>query len=69
MSFEMWLKSVIDGRKGDILTLFNLNILTDTYVHLHDSGHWTTLKYVPSMHEDIIKHCDVPLLYLGHAFM
>ena len=67
MSFETWLEAVIDGRKGDVLTLFALNILTDMhiYVHLHDNGHWTTLKYVPSMHEDITRCCDVHLLYLG----
>ena len=67
MSFETWLEAVINGRKGDVLTFFALNILTHMhiYVHLHDGVHLTTLKYVPSMHEDIIKCCDVHLLYLG----
>ena len=32
-----WIEAIEDGRKGDVLTLFALSILTDVhlYVHLH----------------------------------
>ena len=67
MSFETWREAVIDGRKGNVLTLFALNILMDlhTYVHLLAGCCWTTLKNVPESHEDIVKCCDIHLLYLG----
>ena len=45
MVFNMWIEAIEDGRKGDVLTLFALSILTDVhaYVHLHTGQHWTTL--------------------------
>ena len=69
MSFKTWLEAIIDGRKGDVLTLYALNILMDlhTYVHLHEGGYWTTLKKVTEMHEEILKCCDIHLLYLDHG--
>ena len=67
MSFDVWMEAIEDGRKGEILTLFALSILTDlhTYVHLHKSQYWTTLKMVPSTHEKILSACKIHLLYLG----
>ena len=67
MSFDIWMEAIKDGRKEDILTLFALSILTDlhTYVHLQEGQYWTTLKMVPSTHEEILSACKIHLLYLG----
>ena len=68
MSFDIWIEAIEDGRKGDVLILFALSILTDVhaYVHLHAGQHWTTLKNVLDFHEDVLNACKVHLLYLGH---
>ena len=33
MSFKTWLEAIINGRKGDVLTLYALNILTDLHTY------------------------------------
>ena len=69
MSFDVWMQAIKDGRKGDILTLFVLSVLTDfhTYAHLHEGQYWSTLKTVPNTHEEVLCACEIHLLYLGRG--
>ena len=51
------MEAITDGRKGDVLALYGLSLLTDTtdthmYVHLHDGQMWMTLKNVPDTHDE-----------------
>ena len=43
LSIDMWLESITDGRKGNVLVLFGLNLLTETHcvVHLANGQIWT----------------------------
>ena len=58
-----------DGRKGDVLALYGLSVLTEvhTFVHLHNNQFWSTLKKAPNNHGDAIKMCAKHLLYLGRG--
>ena len=50
----MWMEAIDEGRKGDVLTLYGLSLLMDvlTYIHLHNGKFWSTLKNVPSSHDE-----------------
>ena len=56
MTLEVWLDTIKEGRKGDILSPYGLSLLLDihTVVHLHNGGIWTTLKTVPNDHDEVI---------------
>ena len=38
-----------------------------TFIHLHNGQFWTTLKNVPSTHEETLHKCKVHALYLGRG--
>ena len=63
-----WLQGVKEGRKGNILTLFMLSLITRVHccVHLKERNYWTTLKEVPTTHEEFMQWCNVHLAYLGN---
>ena len=63
-----WLQEVKEGRKGNILTLFMLSLITRVhcYVHLKEKNYWTTLKDVPTTHAEFMQRCNVHLTYLGN---
>ena len=69
LSYKQWLEAIEDGRKGDILVLYGLSVLTEvhTYVHLHNNQFWSTLKKVPESHSETLKMCAKHLLYLGRG--
>ena len=61
------LDSIVDGRKGDVLTLLGLCMLTECHVLVHLKGGkmWTSLQEVPSSHTLILKQVNLQLVYLG----
>ena len=63
-----WLQGVKEGSKGNILTLFMLSLITRVHccVHLKEKNYWTTLKEVPTTHEEFMQRCNVHLSYLGN---
>ena len=67
--YTQWFEAVDDGRKGDVLALYSLSLLTEvhTFVHLHNNQFWSTLKKAPDNHADAIKMCARHLLYLGRG--
>ena len=69
LTLDNWMEAIMDGRKGDVLALYGLSLLTDThtYVHLHDGQMWTTLKNVPYTHNEILKSSGVHIMYLGRG--
>ena len=63
------MEAINEGCKGDVLTLYGLSLLADvhTFIHLHNGQFWTTLKNVPSTHEETLRKCKVHALYLGRG--
>ena len=45
LRIDMWSESITDGRKGDVLVLFGINLLTEMHclVHLANGQIWTML--------------------------
>ena len=66
---DSWLDSVIDGRKGDVLTLLGLSMLVEKHVlvHLKGGNIWSSLKTIPPKHSDALKQIDLHLVYLGRG--
>ena len=62
----MWMEAIDEGCKGDVLTLYGLSLLINvhTYIHLHNGKFWSTLKNVPSTHDETLRKCKVHALYL-----
>ena len=67
MTLEDWLISVGDNRRGDILSVFFLSIVTGRHVciYLHGGKMWSTLQIVPTNHNELLNHCDLHLVYMG----
>ena len=67
LSYENWLDSISEGRKGDILALFGLCMLFSVHalVHLKDGFIWMTLSKLLDDHAEDLKKCSVHLCYLG----
>ena len=67
LTLEEWLKSVKDGRRGDILCVYLLSMATGshTVVHLKHNKLWSTLKDRPASHDELIQQCNKHLVYLG----
>ena len=67
LTLDEWLKSVKDGRRGDILCVFLLSMATasHTAVHLKHNKIWSTLNHKPSSHDELMRQCDKHLAYLG----
>ena len=56
LTLDEWLKSVKDGRRGDILCVFLLSMATasHTAVHLKHNKIWSTLNHKPSSHDELM---------------
>ena len=69
LTVELWADKIWDGRKGDMLILFTLNLLMEmhTIVHLKDGQTWTTLANPNPNHSDDIKCCEIHLVYVGRG--
>ena len=69
LTLDIWADSIEDGRKGDFLTLYGLNLMLDshTIVHLHNNKLWTTVKDCALNHDEILCLCTFHLAYLGHG--
>ena len=51
-----WLKSVKEGRRGDILCVYLLSMATGTHtaVHMRNNKVWSTLEDMPTSHDELI---------------
>ena len=69
LNFDTWIEAIDEGCKGDVLTLYGLSLLANvhTYIHLHNGQFWSTLKNVPSNHDETLRKCKVHALYLGRG--
>ena len=69
MTLEVWIDTIREGRKGDILSLYALSMLLDAHmvVHLHNGEVWSTLQTVPTEHGEVISWCLIHLAYLGRG--
>ena len=67
LTLDEWLKSVKDGRRGDILCVYLLSMATGshTVLHMKHNKVWSTLKDMPASHDELIQQCDKHLVYLG----
>ena len=62
-----WLKSVKEGRRGNILCVYLLSMATGTHtaVHLSNNRVWSTLEVMPTLLDDLMRQCNKHLVYLG----
>ena len=67
LTLDDWLNSVAMNRRGDILCVFLLSIVTGrhTCIHLKEGRMWSTLRSVPVDHDEHVNLCDLHLVYLG----
>ena len=67
LTLDEWLNAVKNQRRGDILCLYFLNMITGrhTCIHLKGGHMWSTLNQVPVDHNEHVKCCDLHLAYLG----
>ena len=67
ITLENWSISVGENRRGDILSVFFLSMVTGRHVCIHLCGGkmWSTLQIVPTNHDELLKHCDLHLVYMG----
>ena len=66
---DSWLDSVIDGCKGDVLTLLGFSMLVEKHVlvHLKGGNIWSSLKTIMPKHPDVLKQIDLHLVYVGRG--
>ena len=69
LKLDEWMESIKDGRQGDILVLYGLCLLTDSYcvVHLNRNCIWSSLEYVPEDHTTLMERCEIHLCYAGNG--
>ena len=69
LTMDSWLDSIIDGCKGDVLTLLGLSMLVEKHVlvHLKGGNIWSSLKTIPPKHPDALKQIDLHLVYVGRG--
>ena len=69
ISIEVWADGIWDGRKGDVLVLYTLNLLLETHtiVHLKDGLTWSTLAQKGADHSEDLKCCEIHLTYVGRG--
>ena len=55
-TLDIWVDGIEDGRKGDFLALYGLNLMLDmhTVVHLKNDWLWTTIKDQSLSHDDVV---------------
>ena len=56
LDLDDWLKSVKNGRTGDIMYVYLLSMMTSKHcaIHLKGSKIWWTLKVVPFIHAELL---------------
>ena len=65
---DTWMDSIIDGRKGDILTLLSLCILVKKHVvHLKNGQVWNSFKDKLADHRTAVAQADIHLIYFGRG--
>ena len=69
LKLTAWVWSVKEGKKGDLLTLYVLSLITGVHccVHLKQQNYWTTLKDKPTTHVEYMQRCNVHLAYKGQC--
>ena len=69
LTLDNWLDSMHDGHKCDVLALMRLCLLIEKHVIVHLKGGtiWTSLKVIPTTHDEMIKQVDLHLVYLGRG--
>ena len=69
LSYENWLDSISDGRKGDVLALYGLCLLFSKHavVHLHNDLVWSTLASLSNNHLEDLQKLDIHLCYIGRG--
>ena len=62
-----WMKDIKEGRKGNLLTLYILSLVTGTHCCIHLKGQkcWMTLKEKPNTHAELMQRCNIHLAYMG----
>ena len=67
LTLDEWLKSVKEGRRGDLLCVYLLSMATGSHtaVHMRNNKVWSTLKDMPTSHDELIHQCEKHLVYLG----
>ena len=67
LTMDEWLNSVSMNRRGDILCVFLLSMVTGRHacIHLRNGRMWSTLQSVPLDHDEHVNMCDLHLVYLG----
>ena len=67
LTLDEWLHSVAMNRRGDILCVFLLSMVTGRHacIHLKEGRMWSTLRSVPVDHDEHVNLCDLHLVYLG----
>ena len=62
----LWLNSVIEGNRADILSIFLMCKVTQIHCFIHTkNGIWSSLYEEPQTHQEYIQKCNLHLLYLG----
>ena len=67
LTMDDWINAVKSNRRGDILSVFFLSMITGkhTFIHLKNKRIWCTLKVVPLHHQELIERCEIHLVYMG----
>ena len=67
LTLDEWMHSVAMNRRGDILCVFILSMVTGQHacIHLKEGRMWSTLRSVPVDHDEHVNLCDLHLVYLG----
>ena len=67
LTIDDWLKAAKSNRHGDIVCMYFLSMITGnhTFIHLKNDKIWCTLKAIPLHHQELIKHCEIHLIYMG----
>ena len=67
LTMDNWIKAVKSKRRGDIVCVFFLSMITGNhmFIHLKNDRIWCTLKAVPLHHYELIERCEIHLVYMG----
>ena len=67
LTFDDWMAAVKNHRRGDIVCIYLLSMVTGnhTAIHLKNNKTWCTLKAVPLLHRELVERCPIHLVYMG----
>ena len=67
LNLDEWLMSVKQGQRGDIMLIYIVSIMKGlhTCIHLKNGKTWSTLRAVPIHHTELMRICDIHLMYFG----